>query len=320
MLAAIFAVYCAALGLLGAEAAQLERRQFWRQTGVFDVMNCTNPRHFALTFDDGPSPLTPTLLDHLRRKNAKATFFVLGIQVDARPQILIQAFNEGHQIAAHSYVHASFPSLGSAGVLGELQKTEQAIVSKIGVAPVYMRPPFGDVDQASGSVIREFGQKIAVWNMDSGDTRLRGNTQAVIDAFGAVPPPSSAPGIIAVAHDTLPSTVEAVPAVIDLLRAKGFELVTLAECNGGAAAYKGGNIPAPAPSTAPPAPTSPPQVVTQPPATATPNPAPTSTVTNDAQQTTEAPSKPTGTASPSPCDPGCGAGYVRSSCKWIHRG
>ncbi|KAI9005678.1 hypothetical protein DFJ74DRAFT_712712 [Hyaloraphidium curvatum] len=239
LLAFFFACFCA-LGLLGAAAVPLERRQYWfGETGVYDAINCVNPRHLALTFDDGPSSFTPTLLNYLRQKNVKATFFVVGSQVDALPQILVQAFNEGHQIASHTYSHPSLPSLGSAAILSELQRTEQAIVSRIGVAPVYMRPPYGDVDQRTGTVIRSFGEKITVWSFDSNDWRYTGDSQAVIDSFASLPPPSSGPGVIALAHDIHSWTVEAMPAVIDLLRGKGYQLVTLSECLGGAAAYKG---------------------------------------------------------------------------------
>ena len=99
----------------------------------------------ALTFDDGPDPLTtPLLLDYLREERIAATFFCIGKKVDAHPEIARRIVEEGHLIANHTYHHFWWTSLMWSGTLErEVSRTQEAIERATGVKPRYMRPPMG---------------------------------------------------------------------------------------------------------------------------------------------------------------------------------
>jgi peptidoglycan-N-acetylglucosamine deacetylase len=115
---------------------------------VVDMYGGTQEKKVAITFDDGPDPQwTPKILDVLKKYNAKATFFLIGAEVEKFPGIAKRIFNEGHEIGNHTFTHPDISNISKRYFEVELNLTERLFESKLGVKPVFMRPPYA-IDEA----------------------------------------------------------------------------------------------------------------------------------------------------------------------------
>lgn len=192
---------------------------------TFSRVHVAGP-YIALTFDDGPSAkLTPRLLDLLRARHIKATFFVIGQNVADHPEIVARAAGEGHEIGNHSWSHPNFSKMSDEAVRRELQKTDEAIYSATGKRPTSLRPPYGSITARQKKWINEeFGYKIIMWDVDPFDWKRPG-PMAVTNRIVR----NTRTGSIVLSHDIHPGTIEAMPAAIDQLQAKGFKFVTVSE-------------------------------------------------------------------------------------------
>lgn len=181
----------------------------------------------ALTIDDGPHyKTTPEILAVLKEKNVHATFFVLGSNVDERPDILAQEAADGHEIAIHGYHHNSLAGTSQARIREEIDLSEKAITKVIGLHPVLFRPPGGEYNDTVLSTVREKGYSVVLWNIDPKDW-TRPPVHAVIDTVLK----GIAPGSIILLHDgqyPLP-TPKALALIIDRLREQDYEFVTVSE-------------------------------------------------------------------------------------------
>lgn len=180
----------------------------------------------ALTFDDGPHPqLTPKLLDILRDNGVRATFFVVGRNVAAHPDIAHRIIAEGHEIANHSWSHPALTGLGTTGINREISSTSDAIQRATGRQPTLMRPPYGAVnDRVRQNIMRDNGLDVVLWSVDPLDWKRPG-AEVVRQRLVA----GATPGGILLAHDIHPGTVEAVPGVIRDLKAKGYGFATVSQ-------------------------------------------------------------------------------------------
>jgi peptidoglycan-N-acetylglucosamine deacetylase len=185
-----------------------------------------NGTDIALTFDDGPSPqLTPKLLDLLAARHIKATFFVIGENVAAHPEIVARAVREGHEIGNHSWSHPVLGKMSDAAVRLQLQKTDDAIRNATGVRPTLLRPPYGSLTARQKRwITKEFGYKIVLWDVDPLDWKNPG-PMVVCNRILKM----TRPGSIVLSHDIHRGTIEAMPATLDQLEAKGFKFVTVSE-------------------------------------------------------------------------------------------
>ncbi|MDF1863055.1 MAG: polysaccharide deacetylase family protein, partial [Verrucomicrobiales bacterium] len=112
----------------------------------------TNLPFLALTFDDGPHPVnTPRLLDILRSRNVKATFYVVGTNAKRYPEILRRIVAEGHEIGNHTVTHGNLTKMSPDQIRTELKTSHDTIVSATGVAPRTMRPPYGAITSSQKS-------------------------------------------------------------------------------------------------------------------------------------------------------------------------
>lgn len=195
----------------------------------------------AMTFDDGPSAvLTPRLLDMLKQRNIKATFFVLGQLVQEHPEIVARAIAEGHEVANHSWDHKALNKLGDGGLQHELTDTSSEISKATGKPVTLMRPPYGATNpRLNRAIEKEYGMKVILWSVDPLDWKRPG-PQVVAQRILA----GAKPGAIILAHDIHPGTIEAMPATLDALQAKGFKFVTVSEL-----LAMESKTPAPAPSS-----------------------------------------------------------------------
>ncbi|WP_213280803.1 polysaccharide deacetylase family protein [Cellulomonas hominis] len=191
------------------------------------AVDCAVARCVALTFDDGPGPDTGTLLDELAARDVPATFFVVGRQAQAYPDLVAREHAEGHVIGNHTWTHPDLRTLGPEQVADELDRTARAVADATGEPPVLVRPPYGAVDDQLLSVLAGRGETAVLWDVDTEDWKNRDAAETARRALDGVHP-----GAIVLMHDVHPSTVQAVPALVDQLRAQGYTLVTVPELLG----------------------------------------------------------------------------------------
>jgi peptidoglycan/xylan/chitin deacetylase (PgdA/CDA1 family) len=179
-----------------------------------------------MTFDDGPHPkLTPKLLDLLKERGIKATFFVIGKNVAEFPDIAKRIVDEGHEIANHSWSHPQLTKLGPAAFAAEIAQTNDAIEKATGVRPVVMRPPYGAINSTlTKRLNEEYGLSVIIWSVDPLDWKIR-NAEHVSSHIIK----NAAPGAIILAHDIHASTVDAMPVTLDALQSKGYKFATVSE-------------------------------------------------------------------------------------------
>lgn len=188
-------------------------------------VDCTVEKCVALTFDDGPGQYTDRLLDILAEKQAKATFFVVGPNVEAFPGVVRRAVSEGHQIGAHSWTHRQMTSQTADEVRGEITRTSDAVEAATGHPTSAMRPPYGAVDGEVRSVLAGMDRMgVILWDVDTLDWKTR-SAWATVDHVRT----DTRNGSIILMHDIHKSTVDAVPEAIDVLQGEGYHLVTVDE-------------------------------------------------------------------------------------------
>jgi peptidoglycan/xylan/chitin deacetylase (PgdA/CDA1 family) len=128
-------------------------------------------RRIALTFDDGPTAgATDRVLDTLRHHGVRATFFVIGRNVERSPELVQRMHDEGHQVANHTYSHSHYASLGRGRYWrDEIHRTDEAIQRIIGVRPVIFRPPVGVKTWHTLGQARRLGHTTVTWSRRAWD-------------------------------------------------------------------------------------------------------------------------------------------------------
>lgn len=176
----------------------------------------------ALTFDDGPSAATtPRLLDTLQSKGVKATFFVLGTMAQRAPDVLKREQAEGHEVASHTPYHNQLTTLTAAQVRAEALEMDRIFTEILGTVPPFTRPPYGSFNATVGEAL---GQPMVLWSIDPRDWQDR-NASIVCSRVVS----AARDGAIILVHDIHATTVDAVPCIIDSLRAQGYEFLTISE-------------------------------------------------------------------------------------------
>ena len=128
-----------------------------------DITECPDKYTWGLSYDDGPSPFTPLLLDYLDQQNVTTTFFVVGSRVLSRPQMLQSEYMAGHQISVHTWSHPYLTKLTNEEIVAELGWTKQVIKDTIGVTPNTFRPPYGDIDDRVRAIAAQMGLTPIIW-------------------------------------------------------------------------------------------------------------------------------------------------------------
>jgi peptidoglycan-N-acetylglucosamine deacetylase len=182
-------------------------------------------RRVALTFDDGPDPEhTPALLDALAELHAPATFFVLGKQVEAHPDLARRIAREGHELGNHTYSHRYLPLQRSKAVARELTATDLVIERATGIVPTLARPPYGGRSPRNVRVFDRSGKRTVLWDVNSFDWEGKTAHEIVDRVLSRV-----RPGSIILLHEARSggdTTVEAVRLLVPALRERGFEIST----------------------------------------------------------------------------------------------
>ncbi|MFE9401365.1 polysaccharide deacetylase family protein [Streptomyces sp. NPDC006530] len=194
-----------------------------KATGSPAAVDCAKAKCIALTFDAGPGPHTPQLLDILKEKKVHATFFLLGRKhVDTYPDTVRRAAAEGHEIANHTWTHRRLDQLKPDEIRSELDRTQQAVKALTGRAPTLMRPPQGRTNDEVTAASKELGLSQVLWSATAKDYATTDSAlirKRILDQ-------ASRDGIILL-HDIYDGTVPAVPGIIDELTERGYTFVTV---------------------------------------------------------------------------------------------
>jgi cellulose synthase/poly-beta-1,6-N-acetylglucosamine synthase-like glycosyltransferase/peptidoglycan/xylan/chitin deacetylase (PgdA/CDA1 family)/spore germination protein YaaH len=201
-----------------------------------------HPNEVALSFDDGPDPKwTPKILDVLKNKGVKGTFMMIGSEAQENVSLMKRVLREGHEIGNHTYTHPDISGISSRQLDIELQLTERLFASKLGVQPLYFRPPYDideepDTDDQAAPVerIQRDGYIIVGSKLDTNDWNEQPRktpaeiTQSILDQLEAMKTKPQFRGSIILLHDgggDRSATVAALPVLIDALRAHGYSIV-----------------------------------------------------------------------------------------------
>jgi peptidoglycan/xylan/chitin deacetylase (PgdA/CDA1 family) len=180
----------------------------------------------ALTFDDGPNPdATPLILDALRDRGVKATFFILGRHAEQWPDLVRRVANEGHTIGNHGWHHRKLHFKSPEYVRRDLEMGTTAIVDACGVRPTLFRAPHGFRSPWVTAIARSLGQRTVGWSLGVWDSALPG-----ADVIVQRTVEGARPGSILLLHDgdgydprgDRMQTAQAVPEIVDRLLAEGY--------------------------------------------------------------------------------------------------
>ena len=176
----------------------------------------------ALTFDDGPQEgVTERILATLKEKGARATFFMLGIQVEKYPELARQVAKEGNEVENHSTGHRVMSQLSLEEAVGDFVYAKEMIEGTTGVKVRYIRPPYGMYTDGLSEKLEE---PLVTWSVDSDDWQDRDAGTIIERVMGAV-----FDGAVVLLHDIYGTTADGLGELIDRLRAEDYELVTIQE-------------------------------------------------------------------------------------------
>ncbi len=184
-------------------------------------------RAVALTFDDGPVPYgTPNVLEVLRKHGVKATFFMIGMEVDRNPSLAQQVAAEGHEIGNHTYLHTRLKGQDAKTVEEAVRSGAEAIRRVIGVWPTAFRGP-GAPNKSSAALISGYVDNVVLWSIDTTDWKGLSGNALVNKVVGEIHP-----GAIVLMHDFCyegAKNAKALETIIQKLKALGYEFRTISE-------------------------------------------------------------------------------------------
>jgi peptidoglycan-N-acetylglucosamine deacetylase len=177
----------------------------------------------AITFDDGPSPITtPRILNILDEYQAKATFFMTGVNSERFPEIVQEVARRGHEIGNHTYCHFDLQRCSYWALEWQISAAQDVIARIIGFGPKIFRPPYSRINEAARNVLRAKGLKIIMWSVSPADwldplpETIAERVLSVIKADDIV-----------VMHDYHPNTAVALSKILEGLRRKQLQPVTI---------------------------------------------------------------------------------------------
>ena len=180
--------------------------------------------YVALTFDDGPHPeYTGKILNILSEKNAPATFFIVGDRAELHPTLLRRIKQANCEIGNHTYSHVDLSKINNTEFMHQMEKCNEAIFNATGEYPKIYRPPFGRISSKNEKSISDKMTKI-LWTVDSEDWTTPDKDRVADKVINSVKNKS-----IVLMHDFYKQSAEALPRIIDTLREKGYEFVTVSQ-------------------------------------------------------------------------------------------
>jgi peptidoglycan/xylan/chitin deacetylase (PgdA/CDA1 family) len=177
----------------------------------------------ALTYDDGPTAATSRILDVLKKRNAKATFFPIAGNVREDPAVMRRMASEGHAIGNHTMSHLRLTEMSPDAARAEIEGANDLLTEETGQKPTVFRPPYAALNDSVRDILRSNGLAIIMWSIYP--ERLAFNATMVRDRVVE----GARDGDIVFLHDTSSQAVEATEGIVDELSSKGFEFVTIPE-------------------------------------------------------------------------------------------
>ncbi|MBW0517720.1 hypothetical protein O181_057435 [Austropuccinia psidii MF-1] len=218
------------LNILNITTAVKIKHLLKRQNGVNIYEQCQNPKSIALTFDDGPTPLSSKLNQILSEKRVLATFFINGNNWECiynRADELKDRFHNGHLLANHGWSHAHMNSLSRTDKIKEIERVEDAMAKILGVKPRFFRPPYGEYDEELLEILSEKGYKgLVLWSQDSGDSASETpSASQIIENYR-----SYGEKDLILSHENQVTIEKVAPTIIPILRNKGLSFQTVGKC------------------------------------------------------------------------------------------
>jgi len=216
-----------ATGTLATLFLLLHPRNQWLVANRSQVESSDSRRCVGLTFDDGPSEeMTPRLLDILREKGVKATFFLVGREAERHPDLVRRLRDEGHVIGNHTFSHPPlFCFLTPSRLRMEIERTQEVLARLTGRRPRLFRSPVGLRHPFLAQTLEEVGVEYISWQLRTFDTYPQGREALRARVLGRINP-----GDIVLMHDRpargTSAMLSALPEVIDLLRDRGYQFTT----------------------------------------------------------------------------------------------
>lgn len=190
--------------------------------GGNSVLPASGEKLLALTFDDGPHAVyTKKLLDGLRERNVKATFFLVGENIQGNEELVRQMAEDGHLIGTHCYSHVDLTKEAQEKACDEILRTNALIESLTGKRPEYIRPPYGSW---SGELADSVEMTPVFWDIDTLDWKSQ-NAGAVLKHICK----NVGKHQVILLHDVFGTSVDAALAAIDTLTQQGYTFVTVDE-------------------------------------------------------------------------------------------
>ncbi len=175
----------------------------------------------ALTFEDGPSQYTQEVVDVLTKYNCKATFFVMGCQLEEFGDSTLYAFNRGMEIGNHSYSHKQLVGLNLNSIDQQIGSTNKLIQDLTGKVPKLYRPPYGRINQV---ILDKIDMAAILWNVDPRDGEAY-NAQEVVDNVME----DIKDGAIILLHDVYQNTVDALEILLPALLEEGYQVTNVSQ-------------------------------------------------------------------------------------------
>ncbi|RAP74402.1 polysaccharide deacetylase family protein [Paenibacillus montanisoli] len=183
----------------------------------------------ALTFDDGPDDrFTPAILDILKAKKIRATFFTVGLQVKRHAKVMQRISREGSEIGNHSYAHKNLTKLDSGKIVEQIKWTDMLIDKQIGYVPRLVRAPYGAVSPQLKDIVKQNHRELIGWTVDTRDwegssvSQMRANVSKNTRNGGIILMHSFG-------NKYVNNTVQLLPLIIEDLQSKGYTFVTVSE-------------------------------------------------------------------------------------------
>ena len=221
LLGAIVVVFCIVINIKNNNRQDKQQETF--ENVVRASAQVKRPK-VAITFDDGPSTVyTKILLDGLKERGVKATFFLTGQEIQYSKDVVKRMAKEGHIIGNHTYSHVDLKKTNYKKAIKEIEDTNNAIKEITGKKPKYIRPPYGDWDER---IFKETDMSIVLWSVDPEDWK---DQNASIVARRVIK--NTTDGDVILLHDIFKTSVNAAFIIIDKLQSQGYEFVTIDKLN-----------------------------------------------------------------------------------------
>lgn len=188
-------------------------------------VNCQVTPCVALTFDDGPGPYTPIVLEILDQFDARATFYPVGQQITSWPSMLPLIRDAGQDIGNHTMTHPKLGALSLSEQREEIMGLDTLMIERIGFLPTSFRPPFGDIPD--NDLPDPHSRPVVMWSVDSLDWKKRTSAAIVKEVLADI-----GAGDIILMHELYQRSIDALPEILVELNARGLTVVSVADLLG----------------------------------------------------------------------------------------